>query len=94
LGYTAKQRILNRGISNDQKALKEIFKVLRHQGNANQNNSGIPFYTNQNGYDQNLEIARAGEDGEQGKHAFIACSIANLYNHFGNQFGSFSENLE
>jgi hypothetical protein len=76
------------------KHLKKYLKSLGIREMQIKNNSGIPFYTNQNGYDQNLEIARAGEDGEQGKHAFIACSIANLYNHFGNQFGSFSENLE
>jgi len=30
LGYKDKQRILNKGISNGQEALKEIFKVLNH----------------------------------------------------------------
>ena len=35
----------------------------------------------------------AGEDVEQGEHSSIACGSANLYNHVGNQFGSFSENL-
>jgi hypothetical protein len=47
LGHRAKQRIHNKGISNNQEALKEIFKVLSHQGNANQNPE-IPPYTNQN----------------------------------------------
>jgi hypothetical protein len=40
--------ILNRGISNGWEALKEMFKVLGHQGNANQNNSEVPSYTDQN----------------------------------------------
>ena len=43
------QRILNRGISNGREALKEMFKVLSHQRNANQNSSEIPSYTHQNG---------------------------------------------
>ena len=45
----AKQKILKREISNGQEALKEMFKVLSHQGNANQNDPEIPSYTNQNG---------------------------------------------
>ena len=44
-GDITTQRILNRGISNGQEALKEIFKVLSHQRNVNQSNSDIPFYT-------------------------------------------------
>ena len=43
--YRANQRILNRGISNDQEVLKEMLKVYSHRGNANQNNSKIPPYT-------------------------------------------------
>jgi hypothetical protein len=35
----AKQRIYDRVISNDQEAVKEIFKVLNDQGNANQNDT-------------------------------------------------------
>jgi hypothetical protein len=34
--YRAKQRILKRGISSGQEALKAMFKFLSHQGNANQ----------------------------------------------------------
>ena len=49
MGYTAKQRILSKGISNDQEALKESFNILNHQGNANKNDPEIPLYTNQNG---------------------------------------------
>jgi hypothetical protein len=49
MGYRAKRRIHNRGIANGQEAPKEMFKVLRHQGNANQNNPEILLYTNQNG---------------------------------------------
>jgi ribosomal protein S24E len=45
----AKQRILISGISNGLVALKEMFNILNHQGNANQNNPEILPYTNQNG---------------------------------------------
>jgi hypothetical protein len=34
---------------------KEMFKVNSDQRNANQNDPEIPPYTNQNGYDQNLQ---------------------------------------
>jgi hypothetical protein len=42
MGYISKRRILNRGISNGQEALKEIFKVLFNQGNINQNHPEVP----------------------------------------------------
>ena len=45
----AKQKILKREISNGQEALKEMFKVLSHQRNANQNDPEIPHSTSQNG---------------------------------------------
>ena len=47
--YRGKQRIHNRRISNGLEVLKEMFKVLSHQGNANQNDPEIPPHTNQNG---------------------------------------------
>jgi hypothetical protein len=47
--YRTKQRIHNVGIWNGCEALKEMFKVFSHQGNANQNDLEIPPYTNQNG---------------------------------------------
>jgi hypothetical protein len=47
--YRTKQRILNREILNDQEILKEILNILSHQGNANQNNTEISSFTNQNG---------------------------------------------
>ena len=49
MGYRAKQRFLNRSISNGGEALKEMFNILSHQGNANKNDPEIPPYTNQNG---------------------------------------------
>ena len=35
--------------------------------------------------------AYAGEDVEQREHSSIACRSANLYSHFGNQYGDNSE---
>lgn len=35
--------------------------------------------------------AHAGKGMEQGKHSSIADESPNLYNHFGNQYGRFSE---
>ena len=37
MGCRAKQKILKREISNGQEALKEMVKVLSHQGKANHN---------------------------------------------------------
>jgi hypothetical protein len=48
MGYRSKQGIFNRGISNGQEVLKEMFGILNHQRNANQNNSEIPSYTHLN----------------------------------------------
>ena len=45
MGYRAKQRILNRGISNGQEGLKEMFNILSHQGNPNQNDSDSSLHT-------------------------------------------------
>ena len=47
--YSAKHRIFNRGITNGQEIHKEMFKVLSHQENPNQNNSKVLSYTHQNG---------------------------------------------
>ena len=49
MGYRTKQRILTGGILNGQEAPKEMFNILNHQGNANQNYSEIPSYTLENG---------------------------------------------
>ena len=77
--YRTKQ-ILNRGILDGGEVLKEMFKVLSDQGNGIQNKSERLRSKTQ-------EIAHAVEDVEQGEHSFIDDGIANLNNHFGNQFG-------
>ena len=47
MGYWSEQRILNRRTPNGQKTLKVMLNILSDQGNANQNNYEIPFYTGQ-----------------------------------------------
>jgi hypothetical protein len=42
-------------MSKGSEALKNIFKILSHQKNANQNNPEILPYINQNGEDQKLK---------------------------------------
>jgi hypothetical protein len=49
MGYRAKQSISNRGISNDQEALKEMFNNLSHQSNPNQSDPESLPSTNQRG---------------------------------------------
>jgi hypothetical protein len=58
MGYRAKQRILNWGISNGWEALEEMLEVLNHQENANQNNWDIPSYTGQSGHIFLKEISK------------------------------------
>jgi hypothetical protein len=48
MGYRAKQRILNCEILHGPEAPKEMFNILSHQGNANQNNPEILPHTSQN----------------------------------------------
>ena len=76
----------------DKKHLKEMFNILSHQGNLNQNNSEISPYTCQNGLRLKIQvIANAGKNVEQGEHSFI---IANLHSHFRTKYGGISENWE
>ena len=71
-----------------------MFSILSHQGNANQNDSD-PFLDQSEWLRSKTQVtADAGEDVEQGEHSSIAGGIAHLYNHFENQFGSFSETWE
>jgi hypothetical protein len=49
MGFRSKQRILNRGISNDLEAVEEMFNILSHQKNTNQNNPELPPHTSENG---------------------------------------------
>ena len=44
-----KPRILDRGISNAQEVLKEMFNILSHQASTDKNDSEISLYTYQNG---------------------------------------------
>jgi hypothetical protein len=51
--YRAKQRILDRGILKASEALKEMFKVLYNQGNADKSNCEILFYNFQRNSNDN-----------------------------------------
>jgi hypothetical protein len=60
--YRTKKRNISRGILNDQKAFKEMFKVLSYEGNENYNDPYTSSYdpytsscTTQNGYGQVLK---------------------------------------
>jgi hypothetical protein len=77
---------LNKGIYNDQEALKEVFNILSHQGNVNQNELWDDILYSSEWLRSKTQVTvHAGEDVEQGEQASIAGEIANLYNHFGNQ---------
>jgi hypothetical protein len=62
MGHRDKQRIPNKGISNDGVALKEVLNILTHQGNANQNDPETPPCTNQDFYYQKLKWQHAGKN--------------------------------
>ena len=80
-----KQRILNRRISNGTETLKEMFIILSHQGNVNQNDSEIPILHLLEWLRSKTQMtAYAGEDVEQGEHFSIANRSVNLSSHFGN----------
>jgi hypothetical protein len=49
MGLRTEQRFLSRGIPNGREAPEKMFKILNHQGNANQNNPEILPVTSQNG---------------------------------------------
>jgi hypothetical protein len=67
--YRVKQRIPNRGSSHGREILKEVFTVLTNQGNANQNNIGIPPYIIRMAKIKTQATAHAGEDVEQEKYS-------------------------
>ena len=74
-----------------------MFNVLSHQGNANQRDFKILSYTHHSMTLRWLRskiqgTAHVSEGVEQREHSSIAGGGTNLYNHFGNQFDSFSEN--
>lgn len=50
--HKSKQKNLKGGNSNGQGTLKELFNILSHQGNINQNNFEFSSYTSHNDQDQ------------------------------------------
>ena len=83
-------RILNRRIANGWKTLKELLNIFSHQRNA----WDTMLYWTEWLRSKMPMIAFAVEDMESGEHFSIACGNENLYNQFGNQCDSFSENWE
>ena len=88
--YRAKQRILNRGISNSQETLKGMFTVLSHQGK--QIKTTLRFHL--------IPIRMAKIKISSDSSCWLGCGVggcklhcrsANSYNHFGSQFGGFSK---
>jgi len=47
-GSELNREFLTEELLNDRETLKEMLSILSCQGNANQNDSGIPPYTHQN----------------------------------------------
>ncbi|KAL6041954.1 hypothetical protein STEG23_010455, partial [Scotinomys teguina] len=69
--------------------------MIRHQGNENQNYFEISSDTRQNGSDPITQVtAHAGKVVEEWEHSSFAGGTANLYSHYGNHYGSSSENRE
>jgi hypothetical protein len=52
MGYRTKQWIINRGISNDWEAHKEMFGIVTHEGNANEKDHENASSTHQSSWDQ------------------------------------------
>jgi hypothetical protein len=49
MGYRAKKKVFNRGISHGREAPKEMFNIISYQGKVNKNNPEILPHTSQNG---------------------------------------------
>jgi hypothetical protein len=77
---------------NDQDALTEMFKVLSHQGNRNQNNPEITLHQSEWQKSKTQVTAHPGEDVEKEEQSSIAGGITDWYNHSGNRSGGSSEN--
>ena len=71
-----------------------MFKVLRHQRNANENDSEIITHIKKAKIKNPKDSTCWLGSGARGTHHSIDGGSANLYNHFENQFGVFSENCK
>jgi len=85
-------RIHSRDTCNGSEAIREMFKVLCDQGNANETTlkfqlTPIRMAKIKNSNDSTCQY----EDVEKDECFSIAGGIANWYNHSGNQFGGSSE---
>jgi hypothetical protein len=78
MGYRDKQRIINWGTPNGWEAHSEMFNILNHQGNVNQNNPQIPPHTSQNAKIKNSGDSRCWWGcGERGTllHCWWDCKL-------------------
>jgi hypothetical protein len=76
--YRSNQRILNKGISNSQEALKGMFNILSYQGNANLNDWKSIFHLSEWLRSKTQVAAHAGKDVEQGDpspHYWCECKL-------------------
>jgi hypothetical protein len=71
MGYRAKQRILISGISSGQETLKDMFDILSHQGNANQNDHEILAKIKK----KTQVTVQAEKNVEQGEHTSFADGV-------------------
>jgi hypothetical protein len=69
-----------------EKPLQEIFNILSHQKNANQNYFEISSYN----WLRSI-IVYSGKDLEQGEYSSIYDGSVHLYSHCGNQYNGFSK---
>jgi hypothetical protein len=93
MGYISKQRILNMGISNGHKALKEMFNILSYQGNANQIDFEIPFKTVKMAKIKKISMTtHAGRDVEYWDHTSIGGGSTNVNSHIGSQYAIYRKN--
>ena len=93
MGHRTKQNSHQRETSNGQETVKEMFNILSHQVKTTLRFHLIPIGMAKIKKKKSRK-AHACEDVEQGENSSIAGESINLYNHYGNQFGCFSENWE
>ena len=70
-----------------------MFNITTYQRNTNQNYNEVPPYTSQNGHLQkNTQTLNAGQGLEKREPSYTVDGNVNQNNHYGKQYGGFSEN--
>lgn len=70
----SKETILNTALSKVQDKLKEMFNILSHRRNANQNQFEVSSYTCQMPKNNNTMDRSTGEDVKQREHSIVGGS--------------------